>query len=300
MFKTRFTPTKVIVDLSYLVHYRVAASYKFYNSTFEELPYTIENIQDYDWASDDEFIRMYEYNFLKNLENVLKKHKVSWRDVILAKDCSKKNIWRKDLLPIYKDNRIISEEEQKGNPNFGTVWNYTYKHLIPKICEDKGCNLIENRSLEGDDIIAVLKKYIRRADPKQKIVICANDSDLAQLVTDDYTSIWDLKVENVDQKVLTKYGGSSQNIVKVKCISGDAKDNVDQSFYRVGVKTALKMLADRELFNKHLEKNPDALTTMALNEKLLDFKHIPSILAADVEKQYREKVLGIGEDLLDL
>jgi 5'-3' exonuclease len=301
MLKTKFTPTKVIVDLSYMVHYRIAASYKFYISTFEDLPYTKETIQDYDWTLDDEFMRMYEYNFLKNLSALLKKHKVSFKDVILARDCSKKNIWRKDLLPIYKDNRIITEEDQKGNANFGTVWNYTYKILLPRLCEEKGCHLIYNDSCEGDDVVAIVKNYIRRCDPKQKIVICANDSDLAQLVTDSYVSIWDLKLKNVDQKVIDRYDGSPHNIVKVKCLAGDGKDNVDQAFPRVGLKTALKILKSPELFKEYLEKHPDAKTQIKLNEKLLDFKHIPAILVEDVEKQYKEKVIGqTTSDLLDL
>lgn len=300
MLKTKFSRPKVIVDLSYLVHYRIAASYKFYTSTFDEMPFTNETIHNYDWSLDDEYMRMYDYNFLKNLNAVLKKHKAGLKDVIFAQDCSKKNIWRKHHLPIYKDNRIVTEEDQKGNPNFGSIWNYTYKFLLPKLVEDSGCTLISNNACEGDDIIAIVKNYIRQTNPTQKIVICANDSDLAQLVTDDYTSIWDLKVQNVDQKVLKKYENLAENIVKVKCLAGDKKDNVDQAFNRCGIATALKILKDKSLFETHLEKNPGSLDQIKLNNILLDFKHIPEELVLDVQNQYREKVIGIQKDLLDL
>lgn len=284
MLKINHTKKYMIIDLSYMLYYKFSSTFTRYTYAFNSLPWDKTNIHKYDFSMDEEYIRFLEQSLYKTFNDLISKHKVRWENIILAKDCRRKNIWRKEIFKEYKENRDKTEEDQLGQPNYGSVFGYCYDNILPILCESKGCKLIEQNGCEGDDIIAILSDYISNQN-NSEIIICANDSDLSQLVNNG-SKIWDLKGQRVDEKVINKYGGDSKNILKVKVLAGDKKDNVDQAIKRCGIGTALKLLDNSDLLKEKIKEDPSIVEKMKLNKRLLDLRAQPDILKENVIEKY--------------
>ena len=59
---------------------------------------------------------------------------VDKQSIIFCMDCSRKNIWRREIYPEYKLSRDI-KDHSKDKFNMNRMFKYAYDVLLPSICE---------------------------------------------------------------------------------------------------------------------------------------------------------------------
>ena len=79
--------------------------------------------------------------------------------------------------------------------------------------------------------------------------------------------------------------------LEIKIICGDNSDNIPSCFKRCGIKTALKLISNKDLLLKKFKKNPDSFTQYALNKILIDFNNIPENFVNKVN-QYLNTIIN--------
>ena len=89
--------------------------------------------------------------------------------IIFARDCRRKEIWRNEIYPQYKQSRKVNNE-------VGEFFIFAYNNLIDKYI------YLENDKCEADDIIGVLTKNLYE---NNKIYIITGDYDYLQLLYND-------------------------------------------------------------------------------------------------------------------
>ncbi len=281
---------RLVVDTSYLMHYKISSSMTKYGYDFSVSPCEKSEIGTYDWTTNEEYIEILRVTTINHIKRYCKNVGVLPKDIIFAIDCNKKNIWRRDIFPDYKQSRIDGQkkkEDDKESYNMGPVFGYFKRFILPELVETfKGSAIIDHPVCEGDDIISVSVATLKEEYPENPIVICANDSDLVQLCTGK-VSIHDLKFNCVDEKVLKKFL-LPENIVRCKSIMGDGKDNVDQPIPRCGLATAFKLLGDKQLLKEKIQSIPNqtvagTIKHIQLNKALLDLFRIPLNIQDEVK-----------------
>lgn len=271
-----------IVDLSYFLHLRCNASVKWYIESFgDELYIDKENLQDYDFVGDDEFIMAYEKQFINSLHRFMKDHRCKLSKTILAKDCKRSDIWRRKLYTNYKCSRDAPKKQKYAN--ISPIFAYTYDILLPKILDKFHIKLLGMQYAEGDDIIAIVSDYITK-NSDDDIIIMANDMDICQIIT-DRIEIFDYRGNSINEKCIAKYG-SPKRMLLAKMLQGDRSDDIPNICKGMGEKTAIKCIDDTELLKEKFEKNPDAPKQFRMNQRLIDFKHIPEKLKSAILKKY--------------
>ena len=195
-------------------------------------------------------------------------HKIPFSQFIFALDCPRRNIWRQEYFNQYKANRdeVYKKKKWKG----GGIFRHTMKTLLPELVDKHNMTMIGESTLESDDIIALIHRYIRREYPKKNIIIVTNDYDMLQLM-DGKTSIVNLK--GVD--LTTKSFGDQRTDLLIKVLCGDPSDNIKSCFPKCGKKTALNLIREPHKLEEKLNSNPEYRDTYEFNMKLIDFKNIP-------------------------
>jgi 5'-3' exonuclease len=256
----------LIVDLSYYNFYRFFATKQWYtranpDDTFES---------NYDWSQNEEFWLKFKKMFLQNLDEYRKKLKVT--QIIFAKDCPRKDIWRLPFFPEYKANREINyaKTEFQG----GKVFKRCYTEILPELLDQPNSiyRMYQVDHLEADDIIYLLvNKY---STLYNKVYVVSSDHDLLQMVP-NYSNLdlVDSKMKSYREKAMPK----AIDNVFMKAILGDGSDNIPKSLDKVGDKTAEKMVVDYSLLLAKFRQQKDAFTRFATNKCLVDFSHIPQI-----------------------
>jgi 5'-3' exonuclease len=234
------------LDLSYYIFYRYHAI-----STWLKKRDETDNYEEI-------FLNKYHEMFEKKLAEIVKKYKVKWYNVYLAKDCIREQIWRNEFYDKYKEGR--NEELQLINKTF----KETALRLIV-LKEKYGFHIIEHETLEADDVIALLKKHI-----KSELIIITNDNDYIQLC-DENTKIYNLQ----DQEIKKRIKLSPKIYLECKIIMGDKSDNINAIMKKIGPKTAEKLACNSELLEEFLSKNESAKANYEINKRLIDFEMIP-------------------------
>jgi len=273
--------TFILVDTSYWIFYRYFAIIQWWKHTnpdielFEE-PYKTP-----------EFLEKFIKTFLETLEGFKKKQKLHKQrskpatpcTIIAARDCPRKEIWRNKLYNSYKETRD-KDDSFMGGPFFKHVYQDNNKLLY-----DAGINhVLKFPNLEGDDIVAITKKYLRNKYPEAQIYIIANDHDYLQLL-DENTEIINFQNKNLreNKKVFTE---SEKNLF-YKIVLGDKSDNIMPVFKKCGPKTCEKYYENKELFLKALANDKDAKDKYELNKKIIDFNEIPEELVIEFLQEYK-------------
>ncbi len=271
-----------IVDLSYFLHLRCNASVKWYLENFgDELYIDKENLIEYDFVGDDEFIIAYENQFISSLRKFITEHHCKFSKTILAKDCKRSDIWRRKLYSNYKCSR--DKPKKPNQANLGPLFGYTYDILLPRLIEKYGFKLLGMQYSEGDDIIAVIADHITKTS-SEDMIIMANDMDICQIIN-DRIEIFDYRGNSINEKCITKYG-SPKRMLFAKMLQGDRSDDIPNICKGMGEKTAIKCIDNTELLKEKFEKNPDAPKQFKMNQRLIDFKYIPEKLRAAILKKY--------------
>lgn len=265
--------TLLLVDNSYNAFYRINATLMWYKRAHPEEKYDKE----YDWSTNKIYTDKLKKMYLNSLSKIIKKHKIELNNIYFCRDCKRKDIWRMDLYPEYKKNRDgISN-------NFGNIFKYIYSEVLPEL-QQKGIKVISSERAEADDVIAIIKNLTRSQEKDHEIVIITSDHDYLQLI-DKNTYIYNLKNKLLNEK---SYGSAEKDLM-VKILTGDKSDNIPSVWKKCGEKTALKYLANEKLLQEKL-KESEILEKFKLNQRLIDFKYIPTEIIESVQQKFNKYV----------
>lgn len=248
--------TYLIIDQGYFNFFRFYAA----KSWYKRRP---DYIDDETMSNDIIFQTTLKKRVEECLEVIIKKNKLSWSNVIFAKDCRQSDIWRNDIMDKYKGTRDKSINVKTG---FTTI-----SEKIKDLLEMKGCRQYAHSKLEADDIAYLYRKYIlEKVEPNAKFIIITSDIDYYQIC---YPNTKILRLDNRD--AMTKSCGDPQKDLLLKLISGDKSDNISAIMPKCGAKTSQKYCDNPELLSKLLSDNPTANEIFERNKTIIDFSNIP-------------------------
>lgn len=160
--------------------------------------------------------------FMRRLRHVSRQVKARW--VAVATD-SRDNLWRRQVLPEYKQSRDERPSEIDG-----------IARAVKIACEHMQVPYISIESHEADDIVASLAtQCLCRGG---RAVVCSNDKDYYQLVCEDVAT-WSKDKYHKPADIVEKLGVTAKQIVDYLCLVG--KDDVP-SCKGIGPKTAVELL----------------------------------------------------------
>lgn len=110
--------------------------------------------------------------------------------------------------------------------------------------------IVSVKGLEADDVIGYLCKTYYKDDDYKKIIV-SSDKDFIQLI-DDKTSFYDIRKKQIINvnNVNTLWDVPLKNIIYVRCVEGDASDNIN-GVQGVKLKTLIKLLP--EIQNQYID-----------------------------------------------
>ena len=145
----------LLIDVSYFNFWRFFATSQWYTRAHPDE--TIE--EGYDWSENVVFMEKFNKLYLSTLDKYKKKFKPD--KIILARDCSRKDIWRMKFFKEYKMNR--EEAYSKNKFMGGKVFKWAYQNILPKLSENPLYKQIKfEDSLEADDIIYLSCKEVEK------------------------------------------------------------------------------------------------------------------------------------------
>ena len=156
--------------------------------------------------------------------------------------CLEHKSWRKDIYPLYKENRKEAKEKDEMLEIFfearSIVIDFLKKYTNIKIIQVEGA--------EGDDIIAVLTQYLYK---NNKITIISNDRDFHQLLRFKNVRIFDTIKKNY------KLARFDKVEYYEKLIKGDAGDNIPSAYPRIKKELIESIAINEDNLKKEFEKN---------------------------------------------
>tara|TARA_B100001094_G_scaffold85000_1_gene81374 strand:- start:169 stop:957 length:789 start_codon:yes stop_codon:yes gene_type:complete len=251
----------LFIDTSNFIFFRYYGLKKYFELK-NKIKYTSEELK-----NNDEFIVLFN-NFDKKLNEIIKKLKIKDAHIYFIRDCPRKDIWRNELYPDYKNNRL-------KNNDIKFYFQITYNNII------KNYNCIQIDNLEADDIIAIITKYLYTTNNYDNIYIITNDNDYLQLNYNDNINLYNYSCKNLKDKSL----GSREKDLYHKIIMGDKSDNILPIHEKCGQKTALKYINDKKLLEEKLKSDKNILNKYLLNQQLIDLDLIP--------ENFKEKTINI-------
>lgn len=250
----------VMIDGSYYIFYRYYALNVWWKHSHKDI--------DIDVTS-EEFIDKFKKTFISKIAEIDKKLKIKNSIKMVARDCPRNTIWRNSIYPSYKNNRI---NDFNGKQLFKMVYN-------DELFQKSGIEtILSYPELEADDCIAITTKHILDKFPDANIWIIASDMDYLQLVSSNVKLI-NLKYKEISH---TNHGPLCDKFCKIIC--GDKSDNIDGVFDKCGIKTAIKLFHNKELFDKKLSLSDTYREKYTRNKLLIDFEHIPEHLVNGFKK----------------
>mgnify|MGYP003969506359 CR=1 FL=1 len=271
--------TIMLIDSSYASFYRFYATQVWFSKAYAVEYETITNQDEYDWFSNDIFMDKYNKMYFRCFDKIRKTYGVKTENMVFAFDCPRPEIWRNEYMDGYKANRE-NDKHKKGN--IGDVFKHTYSVIYPTLKTLHDIKTIKIFKAEADDIIAVIKKNIRKNNPEQNIVIVTNDYDYLQLA-DEYTVLINLK----NKLITDKSKGSPEKDLLNKIICGDPSDSITGVFKKFGEKTLQKYYDAPELLQKKLDEDPETRKKYELNKTMIDFQYIPQDIQTDIMNIYK-------------
>ena len=263
----------LLLDTSYIIFYRYFALLQWWKLAKKDMQLTDNPYET------PEFVEKFEKLFLEQIQTIKKKLKIHKQEncVIAARDCNRKDIWRNEIFPKYKESRY-KDDAFMGGEFFKLVYN---NDLLTKAGVEY---IFKYDNLEADDIVAIIKNKIRKKYPQANIYIITNDQDYLQLC-DENTKLFNLQFKNLleNKKVFQE---ADKNLF-FKIVLGDKSDNIPPILNGCGPKTTEKYYLDRNLFQNALD-NQNANDKYNLNKKLVDFNEIPDNLVNGFLHTFKE------------
>lgn len=260
----------LIADASYIVFHTYYAMLKFYKNYFNANP-DIPNIM-----NSPLFTSKFQKMFVRKVLEIAGEHKVPLENVIFATDCERETIWRRDIYPDYKSARSPKSE---FNPK---AFELAFETIMPEMCREHGMNMIRVARAEADDIAGVIHSFVRSSS-EEKIIIITNDNDYIQLA-DMNTTIVNLSREDLCARKCETLSAGDYLLCKILC--GDKSDNIPGAVSRCGMKTAEKLVKNKEKFDKALRDN-NVYKRFELNRDLMDMTRVPEALKQEIVSEFK-------------
>ncbi len=286
--ESQFAQPYILVDTSYVAYFNMFSTWNWYVEEFN-----VDNDPNFEPINSNEFRKAFEKKFKNSILSSVRRFYQSAKideKTVFAIDSPKKHIWRNALFSDYKLARKNADKSSQKFSYSGT-FDYIQNHLVPNLCEETGAKCISVYSAEGDDIIAVLTKYLK----DQLKVIVASDKDLIQLLKYKNTSIVNCTGKNITlesestHKLLEGRTLSAKEFLLKKILTGDSSDGIPGIHPRCGEVSALKYILDTKLLVKKFKDLPDAKKQFDINDKIINFKHIPEEIEEQTIKLYEQK-----------
>ena len=262
--------TLLIADASYIVFHTYYAMLKFYKNYFNANP-DIPNIMD-----SPLFASKFQKMFVRKVFEIADDHSIPLENIIFATDCDRESIWRRDVYPAYKAARSPKSE---FNPK---AFELTFETIVPAMCRDHGTSVMRVARAEADDIAGVIHGFVRSTSA-EKIVIITNDNDYIQLA-DENTTIVNLAREDVCARKRENMSAADYLVCKILC--GDKSDNIPGAVARCGMKTAEKLVKNKEKLESALRDN-DVYNRFELNRVLMDMSRVPEDLKNEIISEFK-------------
>lgn len=272
----------ILVDTSYTNFHRFYATLRWYSLANKEEYKDIKNNIKYDFSKNKIFIEKYEKMYLESIKNLVSKKIYDKSIIIFCQDTPKDTIWRHEYIKCYKGTR----KDHSKKINIKSVFKYTYKNIIPKIIKDKNIYNLMVQTMEGDDVIAICSKYIKKKYPDKKVYIISGDKDFYQL---GYNNLYFADYKG--KKILNLSNIEAKEKLRQKIIEGDCSDNIPSIFHnlKISKKEKTQIIKNKKDMILFLNKNKIARKKYILNRKLINFKYIPH----DLQKKVLVKIKNI-------
>ena len=225
-----------------------------------------------------EFVDKYTSMFKNIIFKIKRRFNVPNTNVVLCKDCSRANIWRKDIFPEYKKNR----DDRPSNKFNSCIFHYTYSNIIESMKQSHGYKVMELERAEADDVIALMTDAIHTIHRATHVYILSNDNDYIQLVG-EHTHVIDMKCMPIHNRVMHP----PQDYLMSKIIMGDKSDNIPPIAKRIGKKRASTLMSNPEELDKLLQ-NDQIRKQYELNKQLIDFTNIPTKFRDNIHMKLKE------------
>ena len=259
-------PTFIFIDGSYFCFYRYYSLLNWWKNAYPEETDVLQNPY-----QNEKFVDKFKKIFIDNIQKIpknLKLDKTITPIIIVGKDCKRADIWRNQLCPNYKANRLHNDGFM-GGPFFKMVYEDNL------FIEGGAQTILQHPKLEADDCIAISVKYLLNTYYTCNIYIITSDKDYLQLA-EERVQIYNLAFKKLtEQKSST---GDPNCDLFCKILTGDTSDNISSVFPKCGPKTAMKYYKNRDLLTKKLQESTIFQTAYELNSKIIDFNNIPEEL----------------------
>lgn len=268
--------TLVLVDASYTSFYRFFATLKWFSMNQPDLYKEKKADVKYDWSENEIFIEKYEKMYLESIKKLVGNKEYKNSKIIFCLDSPKENVWRSKLMDDYKGGRC----DLSLKNNFKPTFKLTYEKIIPNLVKQHEDKIFSMRldKLEADDIIAIICRKYEIEKSEIKIVLVSGDQDFLQLGRENLFFI-----NYKSKKAITLTKEEAKEALKLKILNGDCSDNIDPIFPK-GTKKK-ELIENEEKLMEYLEAHPDVKKKYELNQKLINFDYIPTILSEVIIKK---------------
>lgn len=258
----------ILVDTSYTNFHRFYATLRWYSLANKDEYKEIKDNIEYDFSKNKIFIEKYEKMYLESIKNLVSKKVYNNSTIIFCQDTPQDTIWRHEYIKCYKGTR----KDHSKKINIKSIFKYTYKNIIPKIIKENNIYNLMVRTMEGDDIIAICSKYIKKKYPNKNVYIISGDKDFYQL---GYQNLYFADYKG--KKIFSLSNDEAKEKLRQKIIEGDCSDNIPSIFnnLKLSKKEKTQILKNKKDMISFLNKNKVARKRYILNRKLINFKYIP-------------------------
>lgn len=248
----------LLVDVAYYTYARFFAGRIWYLNKHKDE--AVDKGQD--WTKNEEFMNDFRRLFFKNIKNILSTNKITSQNVIFAVDSAFDKNWR---LAMNSDYKLTRSESHKTNQfNSWDIFRIVKEELLPSLYPVN--KILEVEGLEGDDIVALLVRELKRHDPTSattrsvKYYILANDKDYIQ-ICNDRTILIDANGRNISDKALTDCSNLKYLIQKI--MLGDKSDNIPACYMKNKMIKLAKLKTKKEELKCTPAKVRDTLANTA-------------------------------------
>ena len=268
----------LLIDGSYWIFYRFYAIKRWIQFAHKDINVNDENINLFE---NELFLTKFKDTFISKMKEIVKKLKIpNETEIIIGKDCHRKDIWRHQFYNNYKGNRDDSFEG-------GSFFKISYPHKDESgehvgLFNQCGISkILKHPKLEADDCIALfVRKYILNTD--NTCTIITGDHDYLQLNYNNVDLVT-LKMKPLGNDK-NSTGDPKKDLIR-KIIEGDKSDNIMSVFKKCGKKTSLKLCNNLLELTKKMEKE-NCMDKYMINKKIIDFNEIPQKLVDEFYCEY--------------
>jgi len=236
---------------------------------------------------------------LKAIRGLLQKFPETNR-VIVAFDGGR-SVWRRELYPDYKAQRDYGKNDEEKAKSYDGLWKQMEE--LEKMLHLVAVNCIKIEGQEADDIISRIC-----ANSKDHVMIVTSDKDMLQLVSDNVSVYSPYKdIVYSPYNFYEKLGVTREAYIGYRVLVGDTSDNI-KGIQGIGDKTAKKLMDEfghidnilnaqgdvkKSLLKSKIKRRifePEGIRTLAINNKIMSFKHVPVI--EEVEQTVKDSLFG--------